>query len=155
VVATHLAVERADEQAVQAQETDQQVAHRSAHRPRLGATLGVEGPLQTTVEVGAEFLVRRVAGRRERAHDEPAAGRQLVEAVAAQVPELTLDTMTEDGVADRSTDHETHPDRVGRAGRLVRVAGEQVHHEGVAALATSAADDQAQVVTPSEAMLRR
>ena len=96
-----------------------------------------------------------MAGRRERAYDEPAAGRQLVEAVAAQMPELTLDTMTEDGVADRSTDHETHPDRVGRAGRLARVAGEQVHHEGVAALATSAADDQAQVVTPSKAMLRR
>jgi hypothetical protein len=111
--------------------------------------------LQTTVEVGAEFLVRPVASRRERAHDEPAAGRQLVEAVAAQVPELTLDTMTEDGVADRSTDHETHPDRVGRRARLVRVAGEQVHHEGVAAVAAPAADDQAQVFTPSEAMLRR
>jgi hypothetical protein len=111
--------------------------------------------LQTTVEVGAEFLVRRGAGRREGAYDQAAAGRQPVDAVAAQVPELTLDTMTEDGVADRSTDHETHPGRGRRLARLGSAAGEQVYHEGVAAVAATAADDQAQVVTPSEAMLRR
>jgi hypothetical protein len=88
--------------------------------------------LETTVQVGAEFLVRRAPGRREGAHDELAPERKLGKAIAAQVPKPTLDTMTEDGVPHGAADHETDPRRGARgAGRLGNTS-EQVHHQGVA-----------------------
>ena len=88
--------------------------------------------METTVQVGAEFLVRRAPGRREGAHDELAPGRKLCQAVAGQMPEPTLDTMPDHGVPDGPTDHETDPHRgTLSAGRLGNTS-EQVHHQGVA-----------------------
>jgi hypothetical protein len=115
--------------------------------------------LQTTVEVGAEFLVRRAAGRRERPHDQLGPGRETREALSAQVPEPALDPMAEHGVPHGPADHEADARDVGGCGRRVTVGekvGEQeVHHDGVAAAAASTPRDAAQVDAAGEAMRRR
>jgi hypothetical protein len=109
--------------------------------------------VETTVEVGSEFRVRRVGRRGESTDDDLAARRQTVEAVSAQMAEPALDTMTEDGVADDLADHEPDPGRM-RLGAQRR-GEKKVHHQGVAAAASSAARHTPQVVTAGEAMLRR
>jgi hypothetical protein len=53
----------------------------SAHRPSAGAAIEAAGPLQTTVEVGPEFLVRRVRGRGEGAHDQLAAASMIADVI--------------------------------------------------------------------------
>jgi hypothetical protein len=84
-----------------------------------------------------------VSGRCERADDELAAGREPVEPFAAQVTELTLDTMSDHGVADGPTDHEAD------AG-VGLVTGQEVHHEGGAAAPPAAARHSSQVGTARE-----
>ena len=107
-----------------------------------------ESPLETTVEVGAEFLVRRARGRRECADDHLGACRQERETLAAQVTESALDTMAEDGVPDGTADHE--PDAWD-----TRVLDQEMDDEGVAPAAPPGARNTAQVAAASEAMLRR
>ena len=65
-----------------------------------------EGPLETTVEVRAEFRVRRGRGGGESADDHLAAGWERGEVLADEVTQASLDTMAEDGVAHGSADHE-------------------------------------------------
>lgn len=108
--------------------------------------------MQTTVEVGAEFLVRRGSGRGEGADDQLAAGRQPVQALSAQVAEPALDPMAGHGVPDRAADHEAHPGR--ESARTARVVDE-MHHQGVAATAPAVARDTAQVGAAAEAMRLR
>jgi hypothetical protein len=109
--------------------------------------------VETTVEVGAEFRVRRGGRRREGANDDLAAPRQIAEPVSAQVTESALDTMPDDGVADGLADHEPDPRRALLDVR--RGAEQQVHHHGVAAAASSAARHTPQLFTAGESMLRR
>ena len=89
----------------------------------------MESPLQTTAQVVGEFLVRRVRGGCEGAHDELALGREGIETLGAQGAEPADDTMAEDGVADRSTDHEPDPCWIGAVSAL---GMEQVHDERAA-----------------------
>jgi hypothetical protein len=84
VVAAHLAVEGADQEPVQLQQTDQEVTHVSSPSPAC-ALLATEAPLQTTVELRAEFREGRGCGRWEGADDHLAAGGQEVEVLSAQV----------------------------------------------------------------------
>ena len=95
--------------------------------------LVTQGPLETTVEVGAEFLVRRPCRRSERADDDLAPGRQTGEAMLGQMAESALHTVTDDGVPHGSADHEPEP------GRVRSRTGEQVHHERRAATAPAGA----------------
>jgi hypothetical protein len=112
-----------------------------------------EGPFETTVEVGAEFLVRRARRGRKRADDELGTRRQVWEAITAQVAEAAKNTMAVDGAADSAADHEPRSRRDAlRADR--GVAGDQVHHECLTSTAAPGARDKAQLVAPSEAMLR-
>jgi hypothetical protein len=97
-----------------------------------GLISGAEHPLQTTVEVGAEFLVRRDRGRGQSPDDQLAAGRQPVEPLATQVPEASLDPMTDHGVADGAADHESDPSR---EVRIVVGVVEQMQDECVTATA--------------------
>lgn len=97
---------------------------------------GFEHPLQTTVEVGAEFLVRRVRGRGEGPDHQGAAGRQLGETVAAEVTQPTLHPVPDHGDPDAPADHEADP---GRALGPCRDSREQMHHEGVAPAAAAGA----------------
>jgi hypothetical protein len=93
--------------------------------------------LQTTVEVGAEFLVRRAAGRLERTHDDLATRWKLGKPVATEVAQPALDTVSEDRGTDGPTDHEPDPD--GRGG----IGDEDVHHEGLAPAAATTPRDAA------------
>jgi hypothetical protein len=68
------------------------------------------------------------------------------------VAEPTLDTMTEDGVADAPPYHEPDPDR---SGPIVDLSAQQVHHERVAAGAASGAGHEAEVTTARETVNRR
>jgi hypothetical protein len=103
--------------------------------------------LETTVEVGPEFRVRRVAGRGERADDDLAARREEREALGAQVAQTAEDTVAEDGVPDGSTDHEADPDRDGRGFGSWE---QDVHHQGGTPAAPAAPRDASQVVTAGE-----
>jgi hypothetical protein len=141
VITADLAVKRTDQRPVGAQQTDQHEAH-SAHAPGRGAT-------QAAVEVGTEAGVRRPDGGWERTDDHVAPVRKTRQALAAQVAESALDTMTEHGVADGSTDHEPDPDRV------TRVPTDQVHDQGVAAGTVAGTGDQAEVSTAGEPVDRR
>jgi hypothetical protein len=105
--------------------------------------------LQTTVEIGAEFRVRRTGRGREGAHNELATRREAGEALTAQVPEAALDTMADHGVAHGSADHEPDP------GRPLRVAEHEVHDEVVGAGTPTGAGDAPQVTTSGESMRRR
>ena len=87
--------------------------------------------MQTTVEVGAEFLVRRTHSRGQGAHDQLAPCGKQAEAVTAQVPEPALDTVSQDGVADGSAHHEPDPGR--RSPAAEGLVHEQVHHDGAGA----------------------
>jgi hypothetical protein len=107
-----------------------------------------DGTFETTVEVGAEFLVRRVRGGSERPDDELAAGRELLEALTAQMPETTLNAMADHGAAHGTTDDEPHA-------REAVPLDDQMYDEGVTPAAATGARDPTQVVAPSEAMLRR
>jgi hypothetical protein len=110
VVAAHLAVEGADRYAVQPQQADQEVLHLSSPSP-LTALRPNEDPLETTVEVGAEFRVRRLGRRGEGADDHLAAGRKVGESFTAQVAESALHPVPDDRVAHGSADHEPEPGR--------------------------------------------
>jgi hypothetical protein len=110
-----------------------------------------EGPLQTTVEIGTEFLVRRPGRGREGANDEVAPDRQQGEPFAAQVAKTALDAMADDGVPDGAADDEAH---AGEPAGLTTRLDEQVHHECSASAPAPRARDEAQVIAPSEAMLR-
>jgi hypothetical protein len=90
--------------------------------------------LQTTVQIGAEFRVRRLTGAAQGAHDQLAARRERVEALGAQGAETADHTVPHDGVADRATDHE--PDACGVARSTI--GAQQVHHERGAAAASPA-----------------
>jgi hypothetical protein len=105
--------------------------------------------LQTTVEIGAEFRVRRVDRRREGAHDDLAAGRKAGEALTTQVTEAALDTMADHGVAHGSADHEPDPDRP------LAVVPHEVHDEALGAGSPTGAGDAPQVTTSGESMRRR
>jgi hypothetical protein len=107
-----------------------------------------EGTLETTVEVGAEFLVRRVRGGRKRPHDELGPHGEGVEPFAAQMAETTLDTVTDDGAADGPADREAD------ARCDPGVLDDQVHDHGGTAASAPGARDPTQVVAPGEAMLR-
>src|SRR5262245_11382170 len=129
---------------------------RSAHhpRPRAAVTLTMEQrPLETTVEVGTEFLVRRLRRGRKGADHELATPREQGEAITTQVTEATEDTVTEDGAADGPADHEPHASGVPLG--PVRPVEDQVDDDRGAGATAPGARDTAQVVTPSEAMLRR
>jgi hypothetical protein len=150
VIAADLAVQGTDEESVKAQQADQQVPHRSAHRPGLRG-VDTEDPLQTTVEIRAEFLVRRLGCGRESTHDQGAPGGEVHESRTAQVTETALDTVADDGVPDGTADDEAHArEPVGLTARL----DEQVDHERAAPAPTPCARDQAQVIATSETMLR-
>ena len=96
-----------------------------------------EGAFQTTVELGPEFLVGRAAGWCERAHDDLRTRREPLEPFPAQMAEAALDTMTDDGAADGTTDHEA--DARGVLHSRVGVADEGVHdQEGTTAPAPGA-----------------
>jgi hypothetical protein len=99
-----------------------------------------QGPLETTVEIGTEFRVRRVRGRRQGTHDDLASGRKPGEAFSGEMAQLALDTMTDHGVAHGSADHEPEPGRwhLRLRGSRCGFAGQQVHHQGAAATATAA-----------------
>ena len=107
-----------------------------------------EAPLQTTVELGAEFRVRRSDGRRECADDHLAAGGQGGETLTAQVTELALDTMADDGVADDPTHDEPDPCGVGP------VVTHDVDDQEVATAAAARADHPPDVTTVGEPMRR-
>jgi hypothetical protein len=105
--------------------------------------------LQTTVEVGAEFRVRRTSRRGQRAYDELATGGKDEEALTAQVAQTALNTMTDHGVAHRATDHEPDP------GRPPLVVVHEVYDEGVGAGPPTGAGDAPQVTATGESMRRR
>jgi len=107
-----------------------------------------ETPLQTTVELGAEFRIRGCSGRGEGAHDHLAAGREDGETFTAQVAELALDTMADDGVADDPTHDEPDPGRVGP------VVTQDVDDQEVAPAAAARADHPPDVTTVGEPMRR-
>ena len=144
MVAAHLAVERADQEPVQLQQADQEVAHVSSPSPAWST----EAPLQTTVELGAEFRVRRGGRRREGADDHLAAGREDGEALTAQMAEPALDTMADDGVADDATHDEPDPSGIGP------VVTHDVDDQEVAAAAAARADHPPDVTTVGEPMRR-
>jgi hypothetical protein len=110
--------------------------------------------VETTVDVGAEFRVRRTGRRREGAHHDLAAGRERAQAPAKEMAQSALDPMTDHGVAHDPADHEAD---LRRALLMVsgEVSGEQVQHESVAATAATLARHASQVVTAGEAMRRR
>jgi hypothetical protein len=105
--------------------------------------------LETTVEVGAEFRVRR--GRRgwECAHDELAPGRQERQSLTAQVTQTALDSMTDHGVAHGTTDHEPDP------GRTLLVVPHEVYDDGVGAGTPTGAGDASEVTATGKPMRRR
>jgi hypothetical protein len=105
--------------------------------------------LQTTVEIGAEFRVRRARGRGQRTDDELTPGREDGEALTAQGAQTTLDTMADHGVAHGSADHEPDP------GRLRGVTHHEMHDEGLGAGTPTGAGDAPQVTTTGESMRRR
>ena len=107
-----------------------------------------QAPLQTTVELRAEFRVRRAHRRRECAHDDLAADREVGEAITAQVAELALDTMTDDGIADDATHDESDPSGVRP------VVTYDVDDQEVASAAAAAADHPPDVTTVGEPMRR-
>jgi hypothetical protein len=107
-----------------------------------------EAPLQTTVELGAEFRVRRRGSRGEGADDDLAAHWEVCEAVTEQVTELALDTMADDGVADDPTHDEPDPSRVGP------VMTQDVDDQEVAAAAAAPADHPPEVTSMGEPMRR-
>jgi uncharacterized membrane protein len=72
--------------------------------------------LQTTVQVGAEFLVRRGRCGREGSHDELAAGREVRESLAAQLAEPAYDAVALHRASDRAADHEPDPSGSSREG---------------------------------------
>jgi hypothetical protein len=75
------------------------------------------------------------------------------EAITAQVAEAAKDTMAVDGSSDGAADHKSRSRRDAlRAGH--GVAGDQVQHECLTSTAAPGARDKAQLVAPSEAMLR-
>jgi hypothetical protein len=108
-----------------------------------------QAPLQTTVEIGTEFRVRRGGGGGQGADDQLTAGREVAEALTAQVTETTLDTMADHGVAHGSADHEPDP------GRSLVVAQHEVHDNGGGTDAPTCAGDAPQVTTSGESMRRR
>ena len=71
---------------------------------------------ETTVQVGTEFLVRRVPGRGEGPDDELAARRQAGEALTTQMAQTADDAMAQDRTTHGPADHEPHP-----RGRPLRV----------------------------------
>jgi hypothetical protein len=108
-----------------------------------------QAPLQTTVEIGAEFRVRRAGGRREGADDELATGRQEGQALTAQVAQTALDTMADHGVAHGTTDHEPDP------GRTLVVGPHEVYDEGVGPGSPTRAGDASQITATVKSMRRR
>ena len=147
MVAADLSVERADQEPVQPQQADQQVAQ-SAHRPSPVPCGSTEAPLQTTVELRAEFRVRRARRRREGADDHVAAGRESVEALAAQVPEPALDPVRGTALPTDPADDEPDPGRVasGRAPGRGRPGGRR--------RCGARADDASDVTAVGEPMRR-
>ena len=107
-----------------------------------------EAPLQTTVELDAEFRVRRGGRGRESADDDLATEREVGEVLTAQVAESALDTMAEDGVADDATHDE--PD----TGGVRPVVTHDVDDEEVASAAAPRADHPPDVTTVGEPMRR-
>ena len=104
--------------------------------------------LQTTVELLAEFRVRRIRGRRQGTHDDLAADREDGEVLSTQVPEPALHPVADDGVADDATHHEPDPSGVRP------VPTYDVHDEQVAAAAATRADHPPDVTTVGEPMRR-
>ena len=151
MVAAHLAVERTDEESVEPEQADQDVAHDSAHRPGSWA----EHPFETTVKVGAEFRVRRRAGRRQSADDERGPRWQRAEAGSAQLAEPALHTVPHDGVADDPAHDEADARDTLRLQAWLGIREEQMHDHVSAAEATTAAGDTAQIDTAGETVLRR
>jgi hypothetical protein len=108
-----------------------------------------QAPLQTTVEIGAEFRVRRSGGRGERPDHELGAGRQERKALTTQVAQASLDSGTDHGAAQGTADHEPDP------GRALVVASHEVYDEGVGAGTPTGAGDAPQVTATGESMRRR
>jgi hypothetical protein len=108
-----------------------------------------QAPLETTVEIGAEFRVRRARRRRERAHDELATGGQERQSLTAEVAQTALDTMTDHGVAHGTADHEPDP------GRNLVVVPHEVDDEGVGAGTPTGAGDASEVTATGQPMRRR
>jgi hypothetical protein len=107
-----------------------------------------QAPLETTVEIGAEFRVRRARRRRERAHDELATGGQERQSLTAEVAQTALDTMTDHGVAHGTADHEPDP------GRNLVVVPHEVDDEGVGAGTPTGAGDASEVTATGQPMRR-
>jgi len=81
-------------------------------------------PLQTTGQVGVEFLGRRSCGRRERTHHEHGGAGERRKVLPDQVTEAAFHAIADYGVAHGAAHHEPH------AGRLVAVGGPQVRDQG-------------------------
>lgn len=105
--------------------------------------------MQTTVEVGTEFRVRRTGRRCEGANHDLAPRRDGGESLSAQVTQTALDTMADHGVAHGSTDHEPDP------GRHLGLVHHEMHDQGVAPGASTRAGNAPQVTTVGESMRRR
>ena len=118
MVAAHLAVQGADQEAVQRAAGRSAGNASSAHRPRPRAVV-TEARCRQRSRSAPSSCVRRPGRGRERADDQLAAGREVGESVTAQVAEPALDTMADDGVADGPADHEPDARRVA-AGRRRR-----------------------------------
>src|SRR3954463_8715588 len=119
---------------------------RSPHRPWTP----VEDPLQTTVEVDPEFLVRRARGRGECPHDHPAPGWEIREACTAQLAQPSYNMVATDRVADGPTDDEADPGRLITLGGLIGKHDMDDHGRGADAAPT--ARDVAQLDAAAEAM---
>ena len=104
VVAADLAVERADQRAVGAEQPDQQQSHVTAPRSRQSPWS------RQRSQVGAEFRVRRRGAGRQRPDHEHGRTRkplQRRQVLPGQVSESALHAVADDGVAHGLAHHET------------------------------------------------